>query len=160
MKKVLIILALTAVAQFGFAQAETNYPAYTNGQYYVWSAANAAVATNALAYINGTSWFPVPGRNARTGKIENDHAKTTKWADAVQTRADGKVCFPRIPEKILDKLNVPQEDRAAFFTAFQPTVEVYQNDWFPVVEVEAVVTPAAVKPSGLKKFWKKLTGKK
>ena len=103
-------------------------------EYYVWDTEVAAQA--ALDFINGTGWFPIVGRNAKTGLPAPDKQMTTKWADEVQERVDGKWCFPRVKEARLDALGVPAEDRQAFLDAFNPTIEEYQNDWFPVEEIE------------------------
>ena len=111
------------------AVAYTNAPAYTNGQYYVW--ASEATATNALNAINDSGWFPITGRNAATGELAPDKAKTTMWTDAVLERLDGKFVFLRIPEATLDALNVPELERQTWWDGYLPAVEEYQDDWFP-----------------------------
>ena len=134
MKWLITLLAVATLATMATAQEEI--PGYEKGQWYVWSAEKAAVAASALAYINGTDWFPRAGQNAGTGKVESEKAKTTKWADAVVTLTDGRVGFPRIPEKVLDALGVPAEDRIAFWVAFQAQAVVVTSDMLPVVEEE------------------------
>jgi len=130
MKKILIIAVVLFLAQFCLADEP---PAYTNGQWYVWS--DGAVATNALNYVNTSGWFPVIGKNAKTGE-DNSEVKVTKWQQSVSIRKDGKFCFPRIPESMLDLVGVPAEQRGQFFTVFGPTLEMYQDGWFPSEEDE------------------------
>lgn len=112
--------------------AYTNAPAYTNGQYYVWT--SAPVATNALYALNNSWWFPITGHNAKTGLPAPDKAKTTKWADSVQVTTNNLYVVPRIPTRLMDALNVPEVEREAWWNAFQPSVEEYQDGWFPVEE--------------------------
>jgi hypothetical protein len=110
-------------------------PLYTNGQHYVWAATNAYLATNALYYINASSgWFPMTGRNAETGKPEPDKPKTLNWYPQVDTRPDGKVHFPRLPEPLLDIIGVPAEMRTVFITLFKPDIEMYDPTWVPAPE--------------------------
>jgi hypothetical protein len=132
----IVTLTLILIATSVVLRAETNAPAYTNGQFYVWASTNGVTATNALDYINTSGWFPVTGNNAKTRKPEPDKQKTISWATNVQERVDGKRCFPRIPEKVLDAVGVPVAQRGLFFTVFKPDVETYQSDWFPVEEDE------------------------
>lgn len=101
-------------------------------EYYVWD--TEAEAQAALDYINGTGWFPITGRNAKTGELAPDKQKTTKWADQVLERVDGRWVFPRIPASIMDAVGVPEADRQAFLDTFTPVIEEYQDDWFPVTE--------------------------
>ena len=101
-------------------------------EYYVWDTEVAAQA--ALDFINGSGWFPLVGRNAGSGALEPDKQATTSWADAVRERVDGKWIFHRIPTEVLDHVGVLPEHRQAFLDAFVPTVEEYQDDWFPVEE--------------------------
>lgn len=98
-------------------------------EYYVWDL--EAQAQAALDFINATGWFPIVGRNAKTGELQPDKQMTTSWATEVQERVDTKWCFSRIPEATLDALGVPAEDRQAFLDAFNPTIEEYQDWWFP-----------------------------
>ena len=102
-------------------------------EYYVWN--TEAEAQAALDFINNSGWFPIIGRNAKTGELQPDKQKTTKWADSVQERLDGKWCFPRIEEVRLDALGIPPETRQGFLDAFQPTIEEYQSEWFPIEEI-------------------------
>jgi hypothetical protein len=93
-------------------------PEYTNNQYYVWNTNQGSLATNALKYINVDSgWFPY-------------RTNTLTWTDSVLTRLDGKLCFPRLPESLLDTLGIPQAQRELFFTIFSPSVDVYKDSWF------------------------------
>jgi len=100
-------------------------------EYYVWPPADPR-AQAALDYINGTSWFPVIGRNAKTKAYEPNKQKTTKWCEEVSVRngTDNSLCFPKIPDVVLDAVGVPEEDRQAFLDTFQPTIEEYQDGWF------------------------------
>lgn len=116
MKKFLITLVIILIA--GIVEAR---PAFTNGQYYVWS--SATVASNALQYINVDSQiFPFVQKHTKN-TLEN-------WVPEVLIRNDGKYCFPRIPESLLDKMGIPEGTRELFFTAFNPTIEIYQDNWF------------------------------
>lgn len=101
-------------------------------EYYVWDTEAAAQA--ALDYINNSGWFPIVGRNAKTGVLQPDKQQTTEWASAPRERVDGKWCFSRITTDILDAVGVSAEDRQAFLDAFAPTIEEYQDDWFPIIE--------------------------
>jgi len=101
-------------------------------EYYVWD--TEAQAQAALDYINNSGWFPIVGRNAKTGELQPDKQKTTCWAEEVLERVDGKWCFPRIPESRLNALGVSKEDRQAFLNAFQPTIQVFHISWFPAPE--------------------------
>lgn len=132
MKKLLTIVTLILLAQGVYAMEYTNAPVYESGHYYVFT--NATVATNALNAINATGWFPITGINAATGQPEPNKAKTTKWADEVQETADGKFVIPRIPTSLLNKLNVPEAERKAWWDAFLPDVEMYDPNWFPPPE--------------------------
>lgn len=133
MKKLLVIAGIIMLSNAAFAVSYTNAPAFTNGQYYVW--ASAPVATNALYAVNNSGWFPIVGHNAKTGELEPNKAKTTKWADVVQERDDnGTFVFPRISPARLDALNVPVAERQAWWDAFQPDVEERTNGWFTVEE--------------------------
>ena len=101
-------------------------------EYYVWD--DEAVAQAALDYINGSGWFPITGVNAATGQPQPNKQKTERWCSEIQERVDGKWCFPRIPESRMDAIGVPPEDRQAFLDAFNPSIEEYQDGWFPVEE--------------------------
>jgi len=98
--------------------------------YYVFNTENKANA--ALNYINAKSIFPITGKNARTGRMAHNKAKTLRWADAPWQRADGTWVFPRIPDYIRATLDV--EETAAFVNAFSPAIENYHSDWVVVTE--------------------------
>ena len=121
------LTAILLVVGLSFAE-----PEYTNRQYYVW--VDGATATNVLTYINNSGWFPIIVTNAATGELAPDKTATTKWADDVLLRVDGKFCFQRIPITLLDDLGVSMEDREAFLLAFNPDIEIVQADWFLVEE--------------------------
>ena len=103
-------------------------------EYYVWN--TEVEAQMALDFINTTTWFPIISNNAGTGLPAPDKQQTISWSDNVLERIDGKWCFPRIPEGRLDTLNVPASSRQAYLNAFSPSIEVYQETWFPVVSGE------------------------
>jgi hypothetical protein len=132
MKKMLIALAVTVSAITCMAVDYASKPAYVKGHYYVFP--NEVIATSALTAINESGWFPITGNNAKTGKPAPDKAKTTKWCSSVQERVDGKWVFPRIPDAILDAINVSEAERKGWWDTFTPDVESYQSDWFPVPE--------------------------
>jgi hypothetical protein len=98
-------------------------------EYYVWDTEPEAQA--ALDFINTTTWFPITGVSADSGEPAVGKAKTTKWADSVLQRQDGKWCFQRVPESRLDAIGVPANDRQSFLDAFNPTIETYVSTWFP-----------------------------
>jgi len=135
MKK-LFVIGVIMLTMVGMAHAVdyTNAPAYKAGDYYVWT--NAVVATNSLNAINAAGWFPITGRNAKTGKLAPNKAKTTKWADEVMTTADGKFVYPRIPTAIMEALGVPEVERKGWWDAFKPDVETYDPNWFPPEDEE------------------------
>ena len=116
MKRILAIMAFIVVAQVCEAR-----PAFTNGQYYVWSDLNVAQA--ALNYINiDSEIFPFVQKFTKTSILY--------WQESVFVREDGKYCFPRIPESLLDVMKIPEGTRELFYTAFNPTIEIYQDNWF------------------------------
>ena len=118
------------------AVAYTNEPLYIRGQYYVWEADEGAAASNSLAYVNSSVIFPVTGDNAHNGEKQPDKAKASRWSDQVLIRVDGKYCYQRIPTTTLDYVGSTMSDRLAFLNTFGPAIEVYQPDWFVVVEEE------------------------
>jgi hypothetical protein len=132
MKQLIGIACIAMLAAVALAVSYEDAPAYVTDQYYVFT--DATVATNALNAINGSGWFPITGNNAETGEPEPGKAKTTKWADEVRATADGKYVFPRIPTAIMDAQNVPEAERKAWWDAFTPDVESYNEAWFPPEE--------------------------
>ena len=104
------------------------------GEYYVWN--TEAEAQAALDFINESDWFPIVGRNAKTNVLQPNKQHTTCWADKVVERVDGKWCFSRITEKILNILNISAEERQQFLDGFAPVIEEYQDGWFPIVVEE------------------------
>lgn len=133
MKKWIIAAVMMILSPFAFADGYDNAPAFTNGQYYVWS--SATVASNALYAVNNSGWFPVVGVNAKTHQPATDKQKTVKWTEAIQQRLDGKWVFPRIPNTKLDFLGVSDAERRAWWNTFLPSIEVMQNGWFPDPEL-------------------------
>ena len=113
------------------AAYEDGIPAFTNGQWYCWTPAQGALASNALVYLNTNPLLPLTGSDVN-GNPRPDKQKTTSWHPQVETKSDGEFCFPRIPEKTLDYMGVPAENRTNFFNVFQPHVEMYGGtNWFP-----------------------------
>ena len=100
-------------------------------EYYVWD--TEAEAQAALDYINNSGWFPIASRNVQTGEVDAN-ILTTCWLSEVSQRLDSKWCFKRVPAARMDALGVPQEDRDAFLSTFNPTIEVWQDGWFPTEE--------------------------
>jgi len=100
-----------------------------SNEFYVWD--TEVEAQSALDFINSTEWFPLIGSDP-TGNKRPDKQKTICWATNVLERLDGKWTFARIPSELLDYAGVPEEDREAFLTAFNPTIEVCDNycEWF------------------------------
>lgn len=103
-------------------------------EYYRWTEANLAVAEAALDALNNNQRLPLVGRNAKTGQLEPNKQKTTKWANEVQVFTDGMVGFPRMPESLLDSLGVSAEERQAFLDGYNPTIEEFDPAWIPEVE--------------------------
>ena len=128
----LLLISLNLLAVTAQAVTFEDRPSYTNGQYYVFS--DGATATNALNALNTSGWFPLDGKKADTGAVTPGKGQTTKWADAVLTRLDGKFVFPRIPASILAHLKIPVAERSAWWDAFLPDVETVTNSWFPPEE--------------------------
>jgi len=133
MKKILLIIALL-ICLAPVAQAQM--PTYTNGQYYAWVSTNAVTASNALAFVNTSGWFPITGRNAKTGELQPDKEKTMKWANEVQVTTNLLYCFPRIPSKTLKYVGVPMTSQVWFVTNFWPTVMAKEDIVFPPEEEE------------------------
>ena len=125
MKRLLILTVLL----FAFP-CMAQLPAYTNGQYYAWT--NAALATNAMNYINTAGWFPIFGHNANTGAVESNKTATTKWADTIIVTTNALYCFDRIPDTLLDYIGVPASNRVAFALIFQPMVKPKEAIVMPV----------------------------
>lgn len=113
-----ILIAVTAAVALAVVPYKTD-------QFYVWS--DASVANSALNYINVVSgWLPY--EDPETGyKMDN-------WMSEVLEREDGKFVFQRIPSALLTQFGIPPEEQQLFFTTFNPTIETYQDDWFPEEE--------------------------
>ena len=109
----------------------SDYPAFTNGQYYAWELTNMPMGTAALNYVNASGWFPVVGRNGKTGELRPDKKQRTEWVNHLMTNSSGHCGFPRIPEGILDYVGVPATNRIQFLEIFQPDI-VLQDGWEPV----------------------------
>lgn len=83
--------------------------------------------TNVQAFIdavNGNPIFPI---------VKPNGYRMEKWCDDAQLCIDGKYCCPKIPTKILDNFNVPQEERdnvIANYVTNKLTEEEYNNSWF------------------------------
>jgi len=107
----------------------TNYPGYTNGQYYVWESTHEAVAQAALDYINTSPFFPVVGSDTAGNKQPNKQ-KTLIWAEEIKERSDGSFCFERVPEASMEYMGVHTSNCVIFLDTFQPSIEEYQPDWF------------------------------
>jgi hypothetical protein len=99
-------------------------------EYYVFNDEQTAI--NAELYIREHGNLPLTGINALTGLPEPEKAKTEKWA-IPQQRLDGKWVFPRLSEYF--RMNCTEEEITTFFTSFNPTIETYNNDWFPQEEI-------------------------
>jgi hypothetical protein len=98
-------------------------------EYYVWN--TQSEAQSALDYINNLSVFPIIGKNAKTGEECPNKQQTTAWTDEVLERTDGKWCFVRIPSARLDVLGISAGDLQSFLDTHNPTIETYQESWFP-----------------------------
>jgi hypothetical protein len=98
-------------------------------KYYVFD--DEATADGAQAYICAVAQTPITGRNAKTGKLEPNKAKTERWA-VPQQRLDGKWVFPIIPYEIA--ITFPPEVSDNFNTNYPNVKEEYDNAWFPVEE--------------------------
>ena len=122
MKKILVILGIAL-----FTSLVEASPAYTNGQWYIWSADQVQVAAAALNYINVTSGF-FPIYETRRGVLNTNKISTLRWTDAVVELKDGRVGFPRIPDSLLDTIGVPADQRELFWTTFSPTAVVVTSD--------------------------------
>jgi hypothetical protein len=103
-------------------------------EWYRWN--NEVDAQAALDFLNNHPSLPHVGKNAKTGELEPDKCKTTKWCNEVIACTDGKFGFQRVSIKWLDILEIPEEDRTAFVTAFVTDkggeVESYDEAWIPV----------------------------
>jgi len=103
-----------------------------NKEYYVWD--TQIMAQSALDFINNSGWFPIVGRNAKTGELQPDKQMTTLWQLSAEERLDTKWTVERIPNSRLDDAGVPEEERIYFMTKFAPVIEVCEDScaWFPV----------------------------
>jgi len=97
--------------------------------YYVFD--DETTAIDAEAYICTIAQVPIVGRNAKTGQLEPNKAKTERWATP-QERLDGKWVFPIIPDAIA--YQYPPEVATAFNTNYPNTREEYDQAWFPAEE--------------------------
>jgi hypothetical protein len=80
---------------------------------------NAVTMTNAMNYLNSSSFLPAPGWKNGV-EIPN---QTTSWCNKVdQTTNLLWYCIPKIPEKRLDAIGVPETNRVAFMEAFNITI--------------------------------------
>jgi len=79
---------------------------------------NAVVMTNAMNYLNSSSFLPAPGM--KDGKLIPN--QTTSWCSIVSETEDGWYCIPKIPDKRLDWLGVPETNRVMFIEAFGITI--------------------------------------
>lgn len=98
--------------------------------YYVFDDEQTAI--DAEAYICTIAQTPIVGRNAKTGQLEPNKAKTEKWATP-QQRLDGKWVFPIIPDAIASQY--PQSVTDNFNSTHTNVKEEYSSDWFPTEEV-------------------------
>lgn len=127
MKKSLLILMFIA----GIAKADM--PAYTNLQYFVW--ADGATATNALAYMNeNCTALPLEAKNAGTGETVSA-LTVSNWCGEVIIRLDGKYCFPRPSDTLVNCLGLNAECCNTFFDTYSPDLEIFDPTWF-VAEIE------------------------
>lgn len=102
-------------------------PEYEDGQYYVFT--DSTTASNALHYINTDSGiFPIYSTK------DTNRVAVAKWAETPQERVDGKWVFPRIPPARLAAIGFTNAVDLAkityFVTNFNPTVEMYDTNWF------------------------------
>lgn len=105
-----------------------NIPAFTNLQYYVF--ATESIASNALAEIDSKAGvYPFKGKNQKTKKIESGKASTVSWGKVTQ-RLDGKFIFRRIPPAKLIKHGTTPEEKMAWLLKYNPSIELYRDDWF------------------------------
>jgi hypothetical protein len=100
-------------------------------KYYVFDDEQTAI--DAEAYICQVAGVPIVGRNAKTGKLEPNKAKTERWA-IPQQRLDGKWVFPQVPDAVSAKF--PPEVATAFNTNFPNVKEDFDSSWFPAPELE------------------------
>lgn len=102
-------------------------PIYNAKQYCVFDEADKTKAENALSEINSPTWFPLVGRNAGTGELVAG-AETLRWAELEQ-RNDGKWIFPRVPDEVMNKFNVPESTRDEWWNKYQPLIEEFSESW-------------------------------
>ena len=100
-------------------------------KYYVFETEELAIG--AEAYICQIAQTPITGKNAKTGKLEPNKAKTERWA-IPQQRLDGKWVFPQVPDATTAKF--PLDVAIAFNTNYPNVKEEYDSAWFPVEEEE------------------------
>jgi hypothetical protein len=81
-------------------------------------------AANALNFINADSRFPITGINAKTGELAPDKAKTERWSsvDDIYHLTDGRFGFQKIPADRLLMHDVTEEERDAWYAAFNITI--------------------------------------
>jgi len=97
--------------------------------WYRWNTVEEAEAC--LNYLNSHDKLPIVGVNANSKEPAPEKQQTQKWAEAVTPCADGKFGFPRVTNKWLDDLNIPQSERDLFMTTFNPTIEPFDESWIP-----------------------------
>jgi hypothetical protein len=106
-------------------------PAYTNGQWYVWEATNAVIATNAMNYINNSmGCFPITGKHPVTGAEKAGTAQTDKYVETVCVRKDGKVCFERMTAEFCTLMGITEAQKDTFMATYSPQIEIYAEEWF------------------------------
>ncbi len=101
-----------------------------NKEYYIWD--TQVMAQSALDFINSVGWFPIVGKNTKTGELQPDKQLTITWQISAQERLDGKWIALKIPNSSLDYVGVPEEERIYFMTKFAPVIEVCEDycSWF------------------------------
>lgn len=105
MKKIMLIILMLA----GFSMAHDRI-------YYAQK--NKAIMTAAMNYLNSSDFLPANG--VKNGKIIPD--QTMLWTTNITETVDGWYCIPKIPNKSLDALGVPEEDRTNFVSSFSITI--------------------------------------
>ena len=79
---------------------------------------SAVTMTNAMNYLNSSDFLPASGQ--KDGVVIPN--QTTSWCSKVFETTNGWYCIPKIPNRRLDALGVPEATREAFIAGFGITI--------------------------------------
>jgi len=109
-------------------------------QYYTWAKSYKSKAQGMLDAINNHEKLPLVGM--RNGKPAPDKQMTIKWADGLTEWVDTRFGFQKIPDEVLDKMGITQEERDAMIAAFKPRIDNAEDRPLTVQQQYAIDNPS------------------